>query len=83
MALDVAGALVDHGFRELGLDRIVGNTASGNWRVERLAQWFGARVVARRPGPGWMAARGWQEVDWSLLREEWTGFGSRAQSPRL
>jgi ribosomal-protein-alanine N-acetyltransferase len=62
LAVEVAGALLGHGFRDLGLRAIVGDTASGNRRVERLARWFGADIVARRAGPEWMEARGWQEM---------------------
>jgi [ribosomal protein S5]-alanine N-acetyltransferase len=81
LATDVAGALIEHGFQELGLHRIIGSTASGNRRVERLARWFGAEVVARRDGPAWMAARGWSEVDWALSRDAWTGSGRRRGRP--
>jgi ribosomal-protein-alanine N-acetyltransferase len=79
LAIETAGTLIDHGFAEFGLERIVGNTASGNRRVERLARWFGARIVARRPGPEWMAARGWQEVAWALTRQGWADSGRRSQ----
>lgn len=71
LAIEVAAVLINHGFGALGLHRIVGDTASGNKRVEKLARWFGAEVVAQRPGPKWMAARGWSEVDWALTREGW------------
>lgn len=71
LAIEVASALIEHGFHELDLHIIVGDTASGNRRVERLARWFGADIIARRDGPEWMAARGWQEVDWALAREDW------------
>ena len=63
--------LLGFGFGTLGLDEVCGVTASGNTRVTRLASWFGARVTATRPGPGWMAARGWQEVEWRVTRAEW------------
>jgi ribosomal-protein-alanine N-acetyltransferase len=82
LALDVATGLLDYGFGTLGLDTIIGDTASGNSRVERLARWFGARIVARRAGPAWMQARGWQEVDWALDREEWDRSGRRGRSVR-
>lgn len=75
LALDVVVALLDHGFGPLGLHRVVGDTASGNRRVEKLARRLGARVVARRPGPAWMGARGWVEVEWALDRDAWTGPG--------
>jgi len=71
LAIEVASALIEHGFRYLNLHTIIGDTASGNTRVERLARWFGADIVARRDGPDWMVARGWQEVEWALTREKW------------
>ncbi len=76
VALDVAGALLEHGFTSLQLDHIVGDTASGNKRIEKLAKWFGAEIVARRAGPSWMQTRGWEKVDWALTRQGW------ARSPR-
>jgi ribosomal-protein-alanine N-acetyltransferase len=63
--------LIEHGFQNLDLHMIIGTTASGNKRVERLARWFEADIVARRDGPDWMAARGWSEVDWALARDDW------------
>ena len=71
LALDVSLALVRYGFGTLKLEKIIGGTASGNRRVEKLARWFGAEVVARRTGPDWMQARGWHEVDWAITKEGW------------
>jgi ribosomal-protein-alanine N-acetyltransferase len=71
LAIEAASALIEHGFQEIGLRIIIGNAASGNMRVEKLARWFGAEIVARRSGPAWMAARGWSEVDWALTRDAW------------
>lgn len=71
LAIEVATALIEHGFRTLDLHTIVGNTASGNRRVEKLARWFGAEIIARRDGPDWMTRRGWVEVDWALMRDDW------------
>jgi hypothetical protein len=48
MAIEIVNALLEYGFFNLDLHIIVGNTASGNTRVERLAFWFGANIVARR-----------------------------------
>lgn len=70
-AVEIVRALLDLGFGTLGLDEVRGLTASGNSRVTRLAGWFGARVTAARPGPAWMADRGWQEVEWRVTRPEW------------
>jgi len=71
LAVDASIALVRYGFETLKLKIIIGDTASGNRRVEKLARWFGAEILARRTGPDWMQARGWQEVDWVLTRESW------------
>ena len=71
LALDTSAALVQYGFETLSLKSIVGDTASGNHRVEKLARWFGAEIVARRTGPDWMQARGWQKVDWAITKEGW------------
>jgi ribosomal-protein-alanine N-acetyltransferase len=71
LAVEVASALVGYGFRDLGLLVVVGSTASGNRRVERLARWFGAEIIAQRTGAEWMTARDWVEVDWALSRDRW------------
>lgn len=71
LALDASIAIIGYGFEVLQLETIFGDTASGNKRVEKLARWFGAEIVATRPGPAWMQARGWQEVDWAITREGW------------
>jgi len=71
LAIEVASALLEYGFIDLNLHTIVGYTASGNRRVEKLARWFGANHIGQRAGPEWMAARGWQEVDWALARDDW------------
>ena len=78
LALDVSHALVKHGFETLNLTAIVGDTASGNRRVEKLARWFGAEIIARRTGPDWMQARGWQEVDWAISRGNWQQLPPRS-----
>ena len=77
IALDVTTRLVEHGFNTLRLRMIVGDTASGNERVAKLARWFGARIIDRRDGPEWMHARGWQEVDWALTRGQWQQSAQR------
>lgn len=42
--------MIAFGFRELDLASIMGVTASDNKRIARLADWFGAEVVAERHG---------------------------------
>lgn len=71
LAIEIAHALLETGFVDLGLREIRGVTASGNARVARLAQWFGAEPVATRQGPDWMRARGWSEVEWRITRAAW------------
>jgi ribosomal-protein-alanine N-acetyltransferase len=70
-AVEIAYAVIEFGFRELGLAEITGPTQSGNARAMRLAEWFGATLAVRRPGPNWMRANGWSEVEWRLRRENW------------
>jgi [ribosomal protein S5]-alanine N-acetyltransferase len=70
-ALEISRALLDFGFDQLGLIEIFGITANSNDRVARLATWFGATVTAHRPGPLWMTACGWTEVEWQITRQDW------------
>lgn len=79
IALDAAACLVEYGFNTLRLRMIVGDTASGNKRVEKLARWFGASIIDGRDGPEWMRVRGWQEVDWALTRDEWQSSDRRGK----
>ncbi len=77
LAVEIARALLDTGFTDLGLREIRGVSASGNARAARLARWLGAEVSATRQGPDWMQARGWSEVEWLLGRSAW----QRARDP--
>ena len=77
LAIEVACALIEYGFHTLALHTIVGDTASGNSRAERLARWFGAVIVDHRDGPAWMRARGWKEVEWALSRDAWEASPGR------
>jgi len=70
-AVEVAQALVEFGFRELGLKEIRGVSVSANLRVTRLAQRYGFVEVGQRPSPDWMMARGWSQIEWQLTREVW------------
>lgn len=70
-AIEVGRALLEFGFRDLGLQEIYGVTADANARVARLAEWFGAEAVATRPGATWMSTRGWNETEWRITRERW------------
>lgn len=71
LALDVATDLMNFGFGGLNLVTILGDTASGNKRVAKLAGWFGAKLIAEREGPHWMTQRGWHEVAWAVDKDPW------------
>lgn len=70
-AMEAAGAILDFGFRELGLREIRGVTVTENVRVQRLVERLGFTRIATIPGSGWMAARGWSQSVWRLRAEEW------------
>jgi RimJ/RimL family protein N-acetyltransferase len=70
-AVEIGRALLDFGFETLGLEVVVGSTVGGNSAVARLAEWFGAEIVATRPGPDWMLQGDWRSVDWRITREVW------------
>ncbi len=75
-AIEIARALLDFGFRDLGLDEIGGVSTNANIRVARLATWFGAVAAETRPGPDWMLARGWSETEWRIAREAWARYAT-------
>lgn len=52
-AIEVAVALCEFGFGDLGLEGIYGGTVSANARIARLARWYGAvmaKTSADQPG---------------------------------
>lgn len=79
-AIEAGRALLAFGFGELGLEEIRGRTVSANARVQRLAEWFGAEVVAAHEGNPWMAERGWNEIEWRISRERWERTAGRRTS---
>ncbi len=70
-AIEVGKALIDFGFRDLGLKEILGISVSANLRVSRLAERYGFHASGVRPGPDWMRLRGWSQIEWQLTREAW------------
>lgn len=70
-AVEIGKALVDFGFRDLGLKEIIGISVSANLRVSRLAKRYGFLMVGTRPSPNWMRERGWSQIEWQLKRESW------------
>lgn len=76
-AVEIAGAVIAHGFDALDLALIAGETSSGNTRVERLARFFGGKVIARGAGDDWMQARSWHPVTWGLDATGWRSSRAR------
>lgn len=70
-AIEVGKALIDFGFRDLGLEKIIGISVSANLRVSRLAERYGFQVIGTQPGSDWMHMRGWSQIEWQLTRESW------------
>ena len=70
-AIEVAKALIEFGFRDLGLKEIRAVSVSANLRVTRLAHRYGFVAVGTRPTPDWMCARGWSQTEWQLTWESW------------
>ena len=73
-ALEVGQALINFGFGTLNLSKIRGISVSENQRVSRLAERYGFVAINTFPGPDWMTARGWHQVEWQLTRETWQQF---------
>ncbi len=70
-AVEIGRALLAYGFTELGLRVVTGSTVSANTRIARLAEWFGAEIVATHTGSDWMVAQGWCHVSWRITLEQW------------
>lgn len=69
-AIEIAKCLVDFGFGDTNLVRIVGRTVDVNMRVTRLAEAFGA-THRDAITPDWMAVRGWRQIEWHITRDRW------------
>lgn len=70
-AAEAARAILEFGFRDLGLQEIRGLTVTENVRVQRLVVKLGFNPLETRPGPAWMRDRGWSETVWGTTAERW------------
>lgn len=70
-AIEVGSALIEFGFRDLGLEEVRGISISANLRVTRLARRYGFVEIGTCPGPDWMRVQGWSQTEWQLTRERW------------
>lgn len=75
-AIEVAKALIEFGFRDLGLNEIRGISVSANLRVARLAQRYGFVAIGTLLSPDWMCERGWSQTEWQLTRKSWESLSS-------
>lgn len=82
-ATEGALAIVDKGFAELGVQRVVAQTMAVNAGSRRVLEKVGLRCVRifheRYGEPLEGAEHG--EVEYVLTREEWTARRARAQAP--
>ncbi|MDZ7957270.1 MAG: GNAT family N-acetyltransferase [Aulosira sp. DedQUE10] len=75
-AIELAKALIDFGFQDLGLKEIRGISVSANLRVARLALGYGFVAIGTLHSPDWMCERGWSQTEWQLTRESWESLGT-------
>lgn len=71
-AAEAARAILELGFRDLGLREIHGVTVTENTRVQRLVARLGFLPVETRSGPPWMSGRGWSETVWGITAERFS-----------
>jgi RimJ/RimL family protein N-acetyltransferase len=67
---DAARTILRHGFRELGLHRVEGETAEFNTAARRVMDKLGFREEGRRRQALYRAGRHWDSVIYGLLRKE-------------
>lgn len=70
-ATEAARAILDFGFRDLGLEAVHGVTVTENIRVQRLVAKLDFTPLETRPGPAWMSDRSWSETVWGTTAERW------------
>lgn len=72
VAIEIIGAMVAFGFGALELHEIYGLTTVSNFTAARLASWFGAVEVSRRPRSGRVGGGGSDApVEWCITRGAW------------
>lgn len=70
-ATEAARALVDWGFRELGLHRIVGRTEARNAASARVLERLGMRLEAHLIENEWVKGEWQSELQYAILEREW------------
>jgi ribosomal-protein-alanine N-acetyltransferase len=70
-ATEAARAILNFGFRDLGLMDVRGVSVTENVRVTDLVSRLGFARFGSPTGPAWMGARGWSQTEWQLTRKQW------------
>jgi len=70
-AYEAGRAMIEYGFREMGLHRIYAETIAENEMARRLAQKLGMREEGILRENRWFKDRWWSTVVLSLLESEW------------
>ncbi len=74
---EAACLILDFGFRELRLRKVVGISVTENSRVSRLVASLGFELASSPPGTPWMQERGWTYTEWRLTAERWESRARR------
>lgn len=79
-AIEIAEALLDFGFSELGLQTVIGISIDANSRVSKLAKHYGFELSppkeeAAKAESEWLQSKGWKATYWRLSRERWAAQG--------
>jgi [ribosomal protein S5]-alanine N-acetyltransferase len=67
-AIEITQALIEFGFRTLGLKTIYGISIGANLRVTKLAQYCGFVAIDTPPNPEGIQAQEWHKIEWQLTR---------------
>lgn len=78
-ATEGSRALIEKGFAELGVERVVAETMVVNAASRRVMEKSGLRFVRvfHREWPDYIEGQEEGDVEYALLRSEWTGAGQR------
>jgi RimJ/RimL family protein N-acetyltransferase len=72
-ATEAARALLDWGFREFGLHRVIGRTEVRNTGSARVLERLGMRLEATLVENEWVKGEWQSELQYAILRREWAG----------
>ncbi|MEX1255436.1 MAG: GNAT family protein [Dehalococcoidia bacterium] len=77
-ATEAAGAMVDFGFRELGLHRVSSWCIADNVASARVLEKVGLRLEGRQGENEHFKGRWWDTLLFGLLEDEWRGLQDRS-----